>query len=122
MKGLQVCGIWRGQKHMTYAKTLQLPDLANGRIQGGLLHMFSFVQHFFSSGSSETDPQADTTSHQPLLASSACSECNYVRSQFSLYHRRLYRPPAAVSKDGLEQEGFSGVIIFAHYDLLLPIS
>ena len=105
MRGLPINGIWRGQQHMTLAKILQLPELAYWRIQGGALHMCSLVHQFSSSCSSETDPQADTTSHQPLLASSACSECNKVRSQFCLYHRRLYRPPAAVSKDGLEQGG-----------------
>ena len=67
--------------------------------------MCSFVQQFSSLCSSETDPQADTTSHQPLLASSACAECNYVRSQLGLYHSRPYRPPAVVSKDGLEPGG-----------------
>ena len=67
--------------------------------------MCSLVQQFSSSCSSETDHQADTTSHQPLLASSACPECNYVRSQLGLYHSRPYRPPAVVSKDGLEPGG-----------------
>ena len=113
MRGLPINGIWRGQQHMTLAKTLQLPELAYWRFQGGALNMCSFVQKFSSSCSSDIDHQADTTSHQPLLVSSACSECNYVRSQFSLYHRRLYRPPAAVSKDGLEPGGgLSGVIQF----------
>ena len=67
--------------------------------------MCSLVQQFSSSYSSETDPQADTTSNQPLLASSACAECNYVRSQLGLYHSRPFRPPAVVSKDGLEPGG-----------------
>ena len=67
--------------------------------------MCSFVQQFSSLCSSETDPQADTTSHQPLLASSACTESSYVRSQLGLYHSRPYRPPALVSKDGLEPGG-----------------
>ena len=67
--------------------------------------MCSLVQQFSSSCSSETDPQADITSHQPLLASSACAECNCVRSQLGLYHSRPYRPPAAVSKDGLGPGG-----------------
>ena len=67
--------------------------------------MCSLLQQFSYSYSSETDPQADTISHQPLLASSACTECNYVRSQLGLYHGRPYRPPAVVSKDGLEPGG-----------------
>ena len=41
-----------------------------------------FVQQFSSSCTSETDPQADTTSHQPLLAYSACAECNYAQEGY----------------------------------------
>ena len=67
--------------------------------------MCSFVQHFSSLCSSETDPQADTTSLQPLLDSSACTECSYVRSQLGLFHSWPYCPPAVVSKDGLDPGG-----------------
>ena len=87
---------------MTLAKTSQLTKLAYWPIQGGALNMCSLLQPFLYSCSSETDPQADTTSHQPWLASSACAECNYVRSQLGLYHSRPCRPPAVLSKDGLE--------------------